>query len=304
MHIITRFIMAIAVVIALVPTLSIHAMEDAMESRVAEMGYEEREEMDDLEHQIMMQCQCAAQLLVDAGLLDPAKYDYVTNDDRRMIPITDVHALVGPEGMTPLWAAACLGETAIAVELMRRKADVNVNSKDVTSLMCASAKGFDSVVEVLLEAKAVVEIANNEGHSAFMAASEMGHIQTVQKLLAAKAVVDQRDITGITSLMFAANGGHNAVVHLLLENKAAIDARTVHTGATPLLAAVEGNHISTAQLLIEKKADLFQKNNDGFMPVMAAASLRYEEMFNCLCDAMIKAGRDEELQEFFKKPPQ
>ena len=73
--------------------------------------------------------------------------------------------------------------------------------------MIATQYGHLPVVSALLEAKAEVNKAENDGWTSLYVAALKGHLLVVSVLLEAKAEVNQASTDGWTSLMIAAQKG-------------------------------------------------------------------------------------------------
>ena len=93
--------------------------------------------------------------------------------------------------------------------------------KNQTALFWAATNGQDYAVELLLQAKAEVDIANNYGRTPLYRAAGKGHSGIVKLLLEAKADSNQADVNQTTPL-FAATG--QQVKKLLLAHGAQLDA--------------------------------------------------------------------------------
>jgi ankyrin repeat protein len=79
-------------------------------------------------------------------------------------------------------------------------------------------------VRMLVESKALVNAADNEGQTPLWAAACEGHTQIVRMLVESKALVNAADNKGQTPLDAAVRNGHKATEHVLL-----------NLGVTPLL---------------------------------------------------------------------
>ena len=170
--------------------------------------------------------------------------DQVQNDS------DSVRAKAGPvdkqdeRGRTPLYMAAEKGHDRVVEMLLEAKADVDLkeDGRGETALHMAASKGHDRVVGILLEAKADVDKGNKYGETALQMAANRGHDRVVEKLLEVKADVDKEDEDGWTALHLAVNRGHDRMVGMLLEAKANVD-RKDRDGRTALYhAIVQDNH--------------------------------------------------------------
>lgn len=125
----------------------------------------------------------------------------------------DVNA-VGPQGETPLSAAAANGRTEMMRYLISRKANVN----DGKSLEGAAARDQTEAIRILLTAGANVNVRGFRGRTALMVAASAGKEKAVQELLRAGADKDLKDDDGETALDRAQKNNRRAVVDLLMKN--------------------------------------------------------------------------------------
>ena len=101
-------------------------------------------------------------------------------------------------------------------------------SSDGAKLVRAAAAGNDAKVKRLLKAKADVDaVVRDEegltGVTALQEASWYGHMGAVQLLLKAKATVDLCDAMGMSALYGTTQNGHLSCARLLLDAKATVD---------------------------------------------------------------------------------
>lgn len=75
-------------------------------------------------------------------------------------------------------------------------------------LYLGAYNGCVAVVQLLLDAKAAVDVSNRAGVTPLLAAAMMGHTNVVQLLLAAEASVNTARAKIITALHHAAIKGH------------------------------------------------------------------------------------------------
>ena len=105
-----------------------------------------------------------------------------------------------------------------------------------TALIVASENGHLDVVQLLCEAGANKDKADDHGFTALMQASVTGHLEVVRLLCEAGADTDKANQEGATALMFASDNGHHDVVQLLCEAGADKD-KADRNGDTALLGA-------------------------------------------------------------------
>jgi ankyrin repeat protein len=108
---------------------------------------------------------------------------------------------------------------------------------------------FVSIVQMLIDAGADVNVQDAGGFSALIEAADLDHVETVRLLLDAGADTNLRNNSHATALSFAALSGHASIVQLLLDAGADIDARTA-TGDTPLSIARRWIKMEVVDLLL------------------------------------------------------
>ena len=140
-------------------------------------------------------------------------------------------------GVTPLIKAAMFNRGAVAAQLIKAHADVNIaNAQGYTPLHWAALKGFLDIVEMLLAAGAGADPRSGLGLTPLMQAAMSGHARVCDALIAKGASVNEADKRGMTPLHKAVNDGHVAVAELLVA--AGADAsRGDDKGVTPLAIA-------------------------------------------------------------------
>jgi len=132
-----------------------------------------------------------------------------------------------PDPAKEIIKAAKNGQAARLRELLAGDpALIDARDKDgSTPLHCATWKGQQEVVALLIKAGADVNAHNNNDHwgtTPLHAAASSGHKDVAELLLANKANVKTMDYRGLTPLHWAAAFmGHKDVVQLLLTNHAA-----------------------------------------------------------------------------------
>ncbi|CAE7522430.1 ANKRD50 [Symbiodinium sp. CCMP2456] len=147
---------------------------------------------------------------------DPVKLDTVMDLQVLILPFSAASKRQHKE----LHQAARLGllDEVEALLQLPRDPDAAIDAFGRTPLMHASERGHIEVVELLLEARAQVDLCNNYGGAALTDAASYGRYRVVQLLIEAGAQKDLRNNRGRTALMDAAINGHAQVVQLLLES--------------------------------------------------------------------------------------
>eukprot|EP00439_Symbiodinium_sp_Y106_P024323 s280_g2.t5 len=140
-------------------------------------------------------------------------------------------------------------------------------------LVDASANGFASEVESMLQTPLHPDAVDVHGRSALVAASGQGHVQAVGLLLEANADKDRTNALGDTGLTVASVRGHVEVVRLLLEARADKDA--IKGNWNPLMYASHQGHTEIVRLLLEAGADKDWAGNEaGFQAHGASFCVR------------------------------
>lgn len=175
---------------------------------------------------------------------------------------------------TPLMYACDKGYPKIVSKLIDHDSNVNVNEQTRngdTALIWAAEKGWDRIVETLLDANANVDIENQNGDTALMRASWKGHSKVVRHLINARADVNSKNKDGDTPLILGATRGKRDIVEQLIEAGASVNDKG-NKGDTGLLRAARKGYEQVVELLIEHGADVNESNQDGNSPLMVACS--------------------------------
>ncbi|KFY65629.1 hypothetical protein V496_02442 [Pseudogymnoascus sp. VKM F-4515 (FW-2607)] len=177
---------------------------------------------------------------------------------------------------------------------------ININTQDATGqtpLSWAAERGYDAVVELLLQQDDVVaDSRDNYGQTPLSWAAERGHKAVVKLLLKQDSVIaDSKDKYGQTPLSWAAKGGQKAVVELLLKRDDVIADSKDKYGQTPLsYAAIKGQE-AVVELLL-KRDDVIADSKDkyGRTPLSWAARTGQEAVVKLLLmqDDVITNSKD------------
>ena len=170
----------------------------------------------------------------------------------------------------------------VRVQLARGIDPNSVDAAGDPALFIAARAGNAATVDVLLDAKANVDLRNRFGDTPLMAAVLHGHVDVAKKLRARGAAVNG---PGWTPLIYAATGGHEDLVRWLLAEGAAIDAASPN-GTTALMMAAREGRYSVAILLIDRGANVTRRNDAG----VTALSFALATGDNALAERLRKAG--------------
>ena len=174
-------------------------------------------------------------------IFDPNSSKEITLPGVNPTTIT-IAELVGDYGLNlALIKAAKKGWNLVVQTLINAGTNVNeVNQYGETALILASARGRYFVVQTLIRAGADVEAASNHGSTALIWASLNGHNSTVQTLIAAGANVNAVDRNKQTALMMASKNGHHSVIQTLIAAKANVNAVNQFGDTASTLASGKG----------------------------------------------------------------
>ncbi|KAF3934310.1 Ankyrin-1 [Dactylella cylindrospora] len=230
---------------------------------------------------------CAASWMdfaADAESTDPALQDFIrrffcngkglhhncynfASIDTPWAPPPDGHLWSTRKVVSELYYASCGGLVNTVEYLLGQDADVNATGGHYyTALNCASAKGHEKVVELLLDKGASIELQDDsETHgwhgrdigegTALYHASYYGHESIVRLLITNGAEINSKGGSYGTALQAASAGGHIGTIKLLLENHAEVNAY-VGGRATALQLASERGREDIVQLLLLHGAEV------------------------------------------------
>eukprot|EP00808_Paulinella_micropora_P027903 g76102.t1 len=128
------------------------------------------------------------------------------------------------DGNHPLLEAAILGgpsSLSASIRLLEAGTCVDVSNKDgSTALMHAACAGNDEIIQLLLAARADMNLQDRSGFCALQHAALNGREWAVNQLIVAKADLDIQDNYGFSALKAAALHGRDRIVARLLEANA------------------------------------------------------------------------------------
>ena len=140
--------------------------------------------------------------------------------------------------------------------------------------------------EVLLEAGANTDAADNNGRTALHWALIAGDVRIVGLLLGAGAS-KLKDLAGVdyrAILLRASNAGQVEIVRMLVEvgaNKDVVDT----DGSSASIAASSQGHVQIVRLLLEAEANLNLAGIDGRTSLMMASDAGHREILSLLLEA-------------------
>ena len=105
----------------------------------------------------------------------------------------DVNAQYGPELMTPANSASYFGHCSVLLLLIQAKADLNIHNRDgFGCLHLASYTGQSKALSVLIEARANIDQWHEIASTPIQVATLWGQSETLKMLIEAKASIDSR----------------------------------------------------------------------------------------------------------------
>src|SRR5687768_11293740 len=162
--------------------------------------------------------------------------------------------------------AVMRGDVAAVRALIQKKADVNAAQDDgATALHWAVYCDNVEVVDMLLRAGAK-PAANREGMTPLAMAALYGNPQVVDRLLKSGGDAKALGPNGETMVMFAARNGNPDVIRLLVEAGANVNAREPVRGTTALMWAVEQRHPEAVAALLSAGADPAARSAGAGLP--------------------------------------
>lgn len=152
------------------------------------------------------------------------------------------------------------------------------------ALLSAYDNGYKDVVTHLLEdMHTTPNIADEKNISLLSKAVEKGDWSIVKVLLEKGADVNVMSSAGLPLITELAKNGHAELIELFLQNGADIHLASA-SGRTALYEAALNNQLKTIKLLAEKGANINHQTNTGWTALMAAASKGLLKMVELLLE--------------------
>jgi len=145
-------------------------------------------------------------------------------------------------GMTPLVAAAMLGNELVLKELSVAGASIDLATPiEGKVLLLAACKANNQVlVSKTLKVGAFIDqCASEEKYTALLAACLVGESRSTQAIIELDACLDFHIDSQDTALILASSEGHSEIVNQLIEAGASIDLTTAESGWPALFHAVD-----------------------------------------------------------------
>lgn len=154
-------------------------------------------------------------------------------------------------------------------------------------LFDAAERGCDALVEMFLEAGALVATRDRSGNTALSVAAKMGQATTVELLVAAGADVNHRNILGVSPLLHAVTDGRRQAAKALLALGADPNLGNAK-GVTPVITAAFNGEAKMLDMLLEAGADPLVNEATGKGPMVYAAGRGYLR----IVQRLLKVGID------------
>jgi len=168
-------------------------------------------------------------------------------------------------GYTSLLRASERGYESVVNELITAGANIDHQSNDgYTALLCAVHEGYGSIVNALIAAGANFELENKYGYTPLILASKRGKESIVNELIAAGANVDHKCGVGFTALLYASDRGYELIVNELIAAGANVNHQSKE-GYTALHCASKRGYKAIVDTLIAARANPELEAQDGML---------------------------------------
>ncbi len=173
---------------------------------------------------------------------------------------------------TPLMFASHYHYLGVMELLIAAKADVNMvndNLESALSIACWRDREEKclSAVQMLVKAGACVNSVNKDGNTPLQSAVNSHNLDLMKVLINAHADVNIKDHEGDTPLFTCAYYGYAEVTEMLLAAKARVDDSNL-VGNQAIHTAVQRRGFDIARMLIDAKADVNARGEDGRTPLI------------------------------------
>ena len=200
----------------------------------------------------------------------------------------------GLGGMSALDMTAGAGHVDIAKAIIEHGADVNAAGvAGNTPIRIAVAAGKAEMVSLLHLKGADINVLDGGGATPLHSAASEGQMAVAQALLGAGADVSLRCRGGISALDVAADAGHVGIAKMIIGHGADLNAAGA-SGETPLHAASRAGEVECVELLVDKGAALDVLDDHGFSPLVLAIMKGHDSAahHDAAAHALLVAGAD------------
>ncbi|XP_021933678.1 histone-lysine N-methyltransferase EHMT2 isoform X2 [Zootermopsis nevadensis] len=193
---------------------------------------------------------------------------------------------------TALHAACSGGHLSVVHILLQAGAHLDVLDRDQnTPLMLAAVSNHNDLVKYLVKAGANVILKGGDGMTALHLAAKAGNIETCQFLLAVantpRSFIDIVDDGGWTPLVWAAEHCHVDVTRYLLQNRADPLIRDAEQNIALHWSAFSGS-VDISDMLLNYGSEVNSTNVHGDTPLHIGAR---QNMYNCVLLLLARGAR-------------
>ncbi|KAL1022513.1 hypothetical protein UPYG_G00028690 [Umbra pygmaea] len=188
-----------------------------------------------------------------------------------------------------LFDAAATGDLSQLLELLNAIDVHTINSANETLLHIAAEHGHLSIIELLLDRGAQLDISDSEGRTPLHRAAHRGHKNVARALIKAGAPIYNLDKQSNTALHLATINGHLSIVRSLLEEERQGTRRVSKNNQAQgsfLHIAAREDESKLAEVLLQCGAPVDVRDNRKRTALFHAVSQGWERTANIL----LKAG--------------
>ena len=161
------------------------------------------------------------------------------------------------------------------------------NEPGSNALCCASEKGHQDVVKILLASYPKLELngVNNYGATSLFRACEEGFVEVVELLINFNGIdVNKPDSLGSTPFLIACQEGYIDIVKLLLKDERIDINQPNNEGETPLISACRWRRLEVIQAILGcgREVNITAKDNGGKSSIDRAIEKNHNEMVELL----------------------
>lgn len=182
-------------------------------------------------------------------------------------------------GKSSLGVAAEEGRIGSMEILLKAKATVDlVDKTGMTALLYAGKSGEMEIIEMLHDADADLNVKSEvKSENALMLACQGNHMKCVELLSSYGLTVDDKNKREETALSIALKYEYFAVCSFLVEREADINVLGVN-GNTPLIRSAFDGHEQTAEFILANRGNVNIQNFNGETALMVASRHGYATM--------------------------
>ena len=208
--------------------------------------------------------------------------------DKVVETLIDLHAnvnLCNSVHNSALMLASELGNKDVVRVLLMQQEVIDKDTKnryEDTALILAASNGHEECVDLLIDAKADLNLVNKFGKTALVLSAENGFVDIVHSLVCAGANVNLVSKRGLSAIMLAAAKAHYDIVKLLSQYGADIHQENKDRTDNVLTYACFGGHKEIIVHLINLGADVNYQNINGDTVLMRACEHGNKETIDML----------------------